>query len=122
MFPCREHFNSSLRGINKALAGWQLKVVGLKALKEFADHHAEVRSQIEEWYWEVEEANWKGPQDIKSRYPSASFLPGNQVVFNLKGKKFRLLVKVGYAQQVAYVVKLGTHAEYSKWDLEGRTT
>lgn len=92
-------------------------MVGRRVLTDFADRHADVRSQIETWFWEVEEANWKAPQDIKARYSSASFFSGNHVVFNLKGKKYRLLTKVSYSQQIVLVVKLGTHAEYSTWDL-----
>jgi mRNA interferase HigB len=94
-----------------------LKVVGTKILTEFAERHADVRSQIEGWFSEVEDADWKKPQDIKNRYHNASFLAGNRVAFNLKGKRYRLLTKVSYDQQIVFVVKLGTHAEYSTWDL-----
>ena len=94
-----------------------MKVVGGKRLSDFADRHAEIRAQIEAWFWEVEEAQWKTPQDLKNRYPNASFLAGNHVVFNLKGKKYRLLAKIGYEQQTVFVKKLGTHSEYSTWVL-----
>ena len=90
-------------------------MVGTKILAEFADLHADVRSQIEAWFSEVEEANWKKPQDIRNRYPNASFLAGNRVVFNLKGNKYRLLVRIQLDLQIVRVVKLGTHAEYSTW-------
>lgn len=92
-------------------------MVGRKVLTDFAGRHADVRSQIEAWFTEVEEANWKGPQDIKNRYPNASFLAGNRVVFNLKGNKYRLLVRMQLDLQIVRVVKLGTHAEYLKWEL-----
>ena len=93
-----------------------MKVVGTKILTEFAERHADVRSQIEAWFSEVEEALWKRPQDIKNRYPNASFLAGNRVVFNLKGNKYRLLVRIQFDLQIVRVVKLGTHAEYLKWE------
>ena len=94
-----------------------MKVVGRKQLNEFAARHADVRSQLSAWFWEVEEADWKTPQDIRMRYPNASLLSDNRVVFNLKGKRYRLLVKVGYDQQLVRIEKVGTHAEYSKWKL-----
>ena len=90
-------------------------MVGTKILAEFADLHADVRSQIKAWFSEVEEANWKKPQDIRNRYPNASFLAGKRVVFNLKGNKYRLLVRIQFDLQIVRVVKLGTHAEYSTW-------
>lgn len=92
-----------------------MRVVGRKRLAEFAARHGEVRSQFDAWYWEVEESNWKQPNDIKVRYPSASFLSENRVVFNVKGNKYRLLVKVSYQLQEVLVLKVGTHAEYAKW-------
>jgi mRNA interferase HigB len=94
-----------------------LKVVGRKVLTDFADHHADVRSQIKAWFAEAEEAIWRTPQDIKNRYPHASILAGNRVVFNLKGKKYRLLVRVQFDFQIVRVVRLGTHAEYTTWEL-----
>lgn len=92
-------------------------MVGRKVLTDFADRHAEVRAQIEAWYWEVEQAEWRTPEELKLRYPNASLLLGNRVVFNLKGKKYRLLAKVNYQQQIVFIAKLGTHAEYSTWEL-----
>lgn len=91
-------------------------MVGRKILTDFADHHADVRSQIKAWFSEVEDADWKNPQDIKNRYRNASFLAGNRVVFNLKGNKYRLLVRIQFDLQIVRVVKLGTHAEYLKWE------
>lgn len=92
-------------------------MVGRKRLTDFAARHAEVRSQFDAWYWEVEEAEWKEPNDIKLRYPNASFLSGNRVVFNVKGNKYRILVKVSYQLREVLVLRVGTHGEYSKWKL-----
>ena len=64
---------------------------------------------------EVEEAEWRGPADIKARYPSASFLSDNRVVFNIKGNKFRIETKVSYDILVVLTTRIGTHSEYSRW-------
>ena len=92
-------------------------VVGQKRLEEFAASHADVRPRLHAWFHEVEEAQWKSPQDVKLRYPTASFLSDNRVVFNLKGNKYRLVTKVSFDVQVVLIEKIGTHAEYSKWEL-----
>jgi mRNA interferase HigB len=94
-----------------------MQVVGRERLEEFAREHADARLQMDAWLAEVLEANWQGPADIKKRYASASFLGENKVVFNLKGNKYRLLAVVAYKQQVVVVSRIGTHAEYSEWDL-----
>jgi|SRR5579863_266029 len=105
MFPKRDHRCRALI------------VVGRKVLAEFAQQHADVRSQLQAWLAEAEESEWESPSDVKRRYPTASVLADNRVVFNLKGNKYRLLVRIGYQAQVLVVERLGTHAEYSKWEL-----
>ena len=94
-----------------------MKVVGLERLQRFRERHADVRSQVDAWLCEVEDAKWKSPQDIKERYPHASILAENRVIFNLKGNNYRIYTKVNYEHQLVLVVRAGTHAEYSKWKL-----
>ncbi|MCH6589863.1 MAG: type II toxin-antitoxin system HigB family toxin, partial [Proteobacteria bacterium] len=53
--------------------------------------------------------------DIRQMSGSASFLGDRRVVFNIKGRRYRLDVKVSYKSQVVHVIRIGTHAEYDKW-------
>ena len=92
-----------------------MKVVGKQILDDFKRHHADARSQVDAWLAEVEDAEWELPNDIKAKFASASFLPNNRVVFNLKGNSYRLDVKVTYKTKVVLVKRVGTHAEYDKW-------
>ncbi len=94
-----------------------MRLVGKEILAEFVNQHADIRGALNAWVCEVEEANWTGPGDIKARYPSASFLSDNRVVFNIKGKTYRIETKVSYAIKVVLATRIGTHAEYSKWTL-----
>jgi len=70
-----------------------MRVVGRTRLEEFASQHADVRAPLDAWLCEVEEADWKSPSDVKARFPSASILGDERIVFNLKGNRFRLEVK-----------------------------
>ena len=84
-------------------------------MQSFESKHSDVRSQVSAWLWEVEGSQWRGPADMKKRYPHASILADNQVVFNLKGNKYRLHTKISFKKQVVVIKRIGTHAEYSKW-------
>ena len=84
-------------------------------LESFVQAHADVRGPASAWLLEVEEAEWTTPQDIKDRYPNASLITGERVVFNLKGKKYRIDVKVSYSNSIVLIKRLGTHAEYNRW-------
>jgi mRNA interferase HigB len=92
-----------------------MRLVGKDLLAQFAKKHADIRGALNAWILEVEEANWTGPADIKARYPTASFLDKNRVIFNIKGNAYRIETKVSYEIIVVLVKRVGTHAEYSKW-------
>ena len=92
-----------------------MNVVGKEILEEFKRQHADARAQVDSWIAETEEALWETPNDIKQRYAAASFLPGNRVVFNIKGNSYRLDVKVAYKTKIVLVKRIGTHAEYDNW-------
>ncbi len=92
-----------------------MKVLGKEILDEFAGEHGDVLGQLTAWITEAESASWESPAEIRARYATASFLSDNRVIFNIKGNRYRLEVKVAYKIGVVLVKRIGTHAEYSKW-------
>jgi len=80
--------------------------------------HPDAENALKAWFKEAERAQWKSPADIKARYPSADFLPGNRVVFNIKGNHYRLIVKIHYNTEIVYIRFVNTHEEYNKINAE----
>lgn len=91
-----------------------MQLLGLFKLEDFKRKHADSRGPLDVWRVDVEKARWSGPQDVKNRYPTASFLTDNRVIFNIKGNSFRLVVKAKYQNGIVLVEWVGTHAEYDK--------
>ena len=54
----------------------------------------------------------------KRNYPSADVIPGNRIVFNIKGNEYRLIVKIHYNTGIVFIRFVGTHAEYDKINAE----
>ena len=94
-----------------------MDVVGREELEKFKRKHPDVQSHIDAWLIEAEEAKWETLHAITAHYPSASVLSENRVVFNLKGNRYRLLVRVACRTGKVIVLKAGTHAEYDRWNL-----
>mgnify|MGYP003644015526 CR=1 len=92
-----------------------MKLVGRDILVQFKLKHADVRSQVDAWEAEVKAVNWVSFHDLRERYSSASSVPDGKVVFNLKGNKYRLRVRVDYQNGIVKIDRAGTHEEYSKW-------
>jgi mRNA interferase HigB len=93
-----------------------VRVFNRSTVRAFADEHADARQALFAWFAEVERASWGGTDAIKAAYPSASFLAGNRVVFNVKGNKYRVVVAVKYEFFAVYIRFIGTHAEYDEID------
>lgn len=94
-----------------------MRIVGREVLHEFILQHADANTAANAWLAETEDAEWKTPMEVKERYPHASILSGNRVIFNLRGNKYRMEVKISYQNQIVLIKRAGTHAEYSRWGL-----
>jgi len=107
-FPLWEPFGYALP------ARWQadVRVIGRDRLDAFCSRYADARPWVEAWLHEVEGMSWNTPRDIKNRYTAASFLPGNVVIFNVRGNKHRLEVHVAYRNGLITVLWIGTHRDY----------
>ena len=93
-----------------------MRVISKKILREFWEKHSDSEQQLKSWFQETSNAEWNSPDDIKIEYPSASILSNNRVVFNIKGNKYRLIVRINYDYKMAWIRFVGTHAEYDKID------
>lgn len=90
-----------------------MRITGREKLSEFMKAHTDAKQWMNNWVCDVEGAAWKGTQDIKDRYASVSFVK-KMVIFNVKGRKYRLEVQVAYGVGLVNIVWVGTHAEYDK--------
>lgn len=95
-----------------------MHVVSVKHLREFWGRHADAKGSLQAWFREAKVASWKSFADIKKRYRSADCLPGDRVVFDIKGNHYRMVVRIHYNAGRVYVRFIGTHAEYDKINAE----
>ncbi|MEX2044933.1 MAG: type II toxin-antitoxin system HigB family toxin [Opitutus sp.] len=93
-----------------------MRVIARKTLKDFWERHADAEQALKAWFHEAKSARWKSFTDIKARYRSADTLPGNRVVFNVKGHSYRLVSAIHFNTGIVYIRFIGTHAEYDRID------
>jgi mRNA interferase HigB len=95
-----------------------MRIITRKRLREFAKRYPDAAEALVKWYCLVREAEWESIQDVRRVYPHADAVTvasGNTVtVFNICGNKYRLITAIHYNTQRVYVLRLLTHAEYSK--------
>ena len=91
-----------------------LRVIAKKTLRDFWEKHTDSEQQLKSWFQETSKADWISTRQIRTDYPTASFLENNRIVFNIKGNKYRLIVRVNYDYKIVWIRFIGTHAEYDK--------
>lgn len=91
-----------------------MKIIGLSCLHEYTLAHADCRKWINNWIADVKSSPWKNSHDVRKKYPSASFLANNVVIFNVRGNEYRLETQIAYATGIVAIKWIGNHAEYNQ--------
>ena len=55
---------------------------------------------------------------LLANHPNARAIGNNRAVFNIRGNRYRLVVRVNYEYKIVYIRFIGTHAEYDRIDAE----
>jgi mRNA interferase HigB len=71
---------------------------------------------MKSWHKEMVGASWSSPVHIKNKYPSASILDNQRVVFNIKGNHYRIVIRINYQFKIIWIRFVGTHSEYDQID------
>ena len=95
-----------------------MRIIAVKTLREFWEGHTDAEQALKSWFKETTVPRWSEPNDVKTRYPSADIIPGNRIVFNIKGNTYRLIVKIHYNTGIVFIRFVGNHAEYDKINAE----
>lgn len=93
-----------------------MRIIAKRTLRDFWEKHTDCEQQLLSWYNETLKAKWATINELKSDYPNASILKDNIIVYNIKGNKYRLIVKINFEFQICWIRFIGTHAEYDKID------
>jgi len=91
-----------------------MRVFSKSALRNFYEKHEDSKEQLLTWYKVTTKANWKSFNDVKKYFNSADCIKDSLFVFNIKGNKYRLVVDFNFRLQWAFIIFIGTHANYDK--------
>ena len=94
-----------------------MRIIARRTLRDFWARHPAAERPLRAWFAEAHRTAWRAPAVIKARYPSASVVANNRVVFNIGGNKYRLVVAIRYDARIVFIRFIGTHRQYEKIDV-----
>ena len=94
------------------------RIFAKSTLRTYWEKQTDTEQYLKTWYDTAMNSNWKTPNDVKQTYVNASILKNGRIVFNIKGNSYRLIVKINFEKQWAFIRFIGTHSEYDKINAE----
>jgi mRNA interferase HigB len=92
-------------------------VVAKSRIEQFANEHKDARTSLLTWWKTADGESWQHIVEVKQTYSHADYDSDTGLtIFNIKGNKYRLRVRIDYKRQIIYVHDFMTHAEYDKLD------
>jgi mRNA interferase HigB len=88
-------------------------IIARKPLLEFCKKYPEAKTGLLTWYYELEKADFRNSNELKRRYPDASIIADNRIIFNIQGNKYRLIVRILFEYKTIQIKWFGSHSEYN---------
>jgi mRNA interferase HigB len=90
-----------------------MHIIKRKTLLEFARIHPDAEAPLDQWYRIAKRATWQNISEVQKDFPHAD-LVGKCTVFNIGGKKYRVITKIYYMEQTVLIRGIYTHPEYDR--------
>lgn len=91
-----------------------MRVISKKALVAFWEGHPDAKGPLAAWYDAITSRTWKNLTELRQLSRAVDYVGGDRYVFNIKGNDYRLVAKIDFNSQLAFVRFVGTHAEYDR--------
>ena len=90
-----------------------MHVIGRKMLAVFSRCHPDAEAALDVWYRVAKSSLWTDIEEVRRVYPQADVV-GRRTVFNIRGKRYRLITEIHYRSRIVFIRHVLTHPEYSR--------
>ncbi len=91
-------------------------MISKRGLVERAARYPDAASALRVWFDVAVASKWRSLDEIRKSFPATDMV-GDLAIFNIRGNRFRLIVRIVFRYQRIYVKEFLTHSEYNreKW-------
>jgi len=91
-----------------------MHVVKCGSLKSFWEKHQDSAEALKTWCKLLKKLNFRDFHELKEYFGSDDQLGNGRVVFNVKGNKYRIVVRINYTKGRVFIRFIGTHDQYNR--------
>ena len=97
-----------------------MHVISRARLRDFWERHPDTQTPLASWYRTASKAAWRNLAEVRQSFNSADVVD-QWTVFNIRGNRYRLIVRIDYVHQMIFIHDVLTHAEYDRGDWKHRS-
>jgi mRNA interferase HigB len=94
-----------------------MNVLSRNALVQFYSQHNDAKKYLETWFKTCRKADWSSFRDLQRTFPEAFPVGDDRVVFDIRGNKYRMVVRIVFRYRTMQIKWIGTHAQYNEIDV-----
>lgn len=95
-----------------------MNIVTKRRILDYAKHHPNASANLSAWIAVASAAKWQSISDVRKVFPEADHATVRSSktvsIFNIAGNHHRLITAIHYNTRSIFILKILTHAEYSK--------
>ncbi len=91
-----------------------MHIISIRKLKDFFETEPEAKVALQDWYRITKKAEWNNFSEIRQTFNSLDAVGNSRFVFNIRGNRYRLIVKVMFSIKRVYIRWVGKHLDYDK--------
>ena len=101
-----------------------MNVIAPRTLRAFWTKHPQAEVPLKAWQKIMQKSTLQSLNEVRALYPSADLASSKGsntlTIFNVGGNSYRLVARIDYARQRVFIRHVLTHADYNKWNAQGR--
>jgi mRNA interferase HigB len=93
-----------------------INIIARKTLMEYCNDYPNAKRALIAWYLEIHKSSFNNLNELKLRYPNASIIGDDRVIFNIMGNDYRLITRIIFQFKTIQIKWFGTHEAHDQID------
>ena len=89
-----------------------MRIIAKSTLRDYWTVNKDAEQALLSWYKVANKAKWSNFNEVKQQFGSCKVLGDDRIIFKVKGKNHRLMIKISFENQLIWIRFIGTHSEY----------
>ncbi len=97
-----------------------MHVITERRLRDFWKEHPGAKETLKVWFRLMKTSRLSSPHDVRKVFGQTDFLGDGLAVFNLGGKKYRIVARILYSVGRVLILGVFDHKGYDAWTVKRR--